>query len=129
MDKPGHVSHIRQVQLNLVIGPFGLVELLQTLPKPRDFHAHHAVLGGIEVLRPSQCLDRDVVLLNKACPPLGMLLADVPENRRQVGSANESPRLQNRLEFRLLLGRATRVFRIAPAGDGVTVNAHRVHLA
>jgi hypothetical protein len=58
-----------------------------------------------------------------------MLLADVTENSRQVGSANESSRLQNRIEFRLFLGRAARVFRIAPAGDGVTVNAHRVHLA
>src|ERR1700722_5079503 len=71
---------------------------------------HDCIRLGIEVGRPSQCFDGNVVFLEAGRFPLKMLLADISENAGEIWSPLKQNRSLHSLKFRTFAGERIQPF-------------------
>jgi hypothetical protein len=92
MNKQGRIVTRGNHQPHRVTLPFVPVDLHQPLAEGMNGDPHDGVSLGVEVRSAAQRLDGDRIFLDVVGPALEVLLADVPENSRQIARTAQDPR-------------------------------------
>ena len=83
-----------------VVGALGRVVFAQTLAQTVSLYANDGVVLLIELRRPAQGFDGDIVLLDLPRRTLEVLLTDVGEHICEIGSTIEDAGGQHRMKLR-----------------------------
>jgi hypothetical protein len=105
---------LRNDNFQRLAGAFGLVVTPQPFAKPISLDSHHGIFFGIELGRPAEGLNRDIVFLDLILLTLEMALAYIREKPRKRRGPGESRRLQDGFYFGPFAVKTTRFGRVRP---------------